>query len=126
MKTAIIGLGLTIILIISILIQSSIMTKSNRNEELAYNINTAVDQTMEVLKSKRYDIPNIESFVSEFNGNLLLLNNSNSDITVKIYNADPQMGILDVEVTEKFNYPNGRSDVVTERRTILLDTLLEE
>lgn len=125
MKAVIMGFGLTIIFILTMAIHSNITTESIRAEELDTIINTAIDQTMEVVKDERYSIPDANAFISEFNSNLLLLSNSNSSFTVKVYSADPEKGLLDVEVIETFQYSTGQTGTVKNRKTILLDTILD-
>ena len=126
MKSAVISFGLIIVIILSFVATSSLTSESTRKKELDTAINSAAYQSMMVIKDERYEIPTEENFMAEFSRNLLANIDSNSSVKVKLYGLDLEKGFADVEVTEKFKFPNGKEKEITSRKTVLIDQLQKE
>lgn len=123
MNSVIKGFGYTIIILLIVLILSSIVSKTNRSNEIKESLNTSIQQTIKIIKDKRYDIASNEELIAEFNRNLILQLNSDSKVDVAIYEADYINGLLDAEITLTFTYPHGKQDTVSTRKTVLLDNV---
>lgn len=124
MKTIISGFGLTIVLIFAILIQSNIINFTSRSHELNNAVNNAVIDTQRVMLNQRYPITTEEEYVAEFTQNLMQYINSDSDITVKVYSAETETGLLDIGVISEYsNLKFGGNDTkkYEVRRTSIID-----
>lgn len=103
-------------------IHMSIMTTDIRQNEIETSINNAARVTLYNTKiSKSYEISTEDEMIAEFNKNLLSQINSDSDITVKVLDADVEEGLLDVEVTASYKYPNGKEGSITSRKTVIYE-----
>lgn len=122
MKTGITGTILFMVIILSAFINLSITTENVRLEEIEQALANAQRQTIENTKIKEmYQINSEEELMAEFNRNLLTQISSDSDITVRVLDADYEEGMLDVEVIAKFKYPTGKDGKVSVRKTIIYD-----
>lgn len=122
MKTGITGTILFMVIILSAFINLSITTENVRLEEIEQALGNAQRQTIENTKIKEmYQINSEEELMAEFNRNLLTQISSDSDITVRVLDADYEEGMLDVEVIAKFKYPTGKDGKVSVRKTIIYD-----
>lgn len=121
MNSVVKGFGFSIIVLLTTLIISCVVTKTNRSNEIKESLNTAIQQTVKIIQDKRYVIASNEEFVAEFYRNLLLQLDSDSKVDIAIFESDYQNGLLDAQVSLTFTYPHGMKDTVSTRKTILLD-----
>ena len=130
MRNAILGFTFAIVTLYMFLIQSSLMTKDVRQNEIEQSLNSAIKTTMETAydKNSTLEIHSNEELMQLFNENLLTQITSDSDITVNFMGVDYENGLLDVQVSSKFKYPyktpeapEGKPGKVTARRSIILD-----
>ena len=93
------------------------------------NTDTALEQTMYNLESES-DIRISqrergqawsEEVCADFVQNFLLMQESDSDVTVNILNVDPVRGLLDVETETEYRGLSGSRKEITCRRTVLFD-----
>lgn len=123
MKSLIKGIGIGSILLLTILIISCVVAKSNRRYELDTSLNAAIHQTMKIVNDQRYQITSDEEFTAELNRNLLLQLNSDSKVEIIIYDVDYQSGFIDTEVILTFTYPHGAKGTVSDRKTMIIDDI---
>lgn len=123
MKSVMKGIGVGSILLLTILIISCVVAKSNRRYELDTSLNTAIHQTMKIVHDQRYKITSNDQFVAELNRNLLLQLNSDSKVQIVIYDVDYQTGFIDTEVILTFTYPHGAKGTVSDRKTMIIDDI---
>lgn len=118
--TVIIGMAVTILIVtLSIL---SIESKSERADELNRAVSAAVKQTVEYSqKEGKNVISSKEEMVAEFVHLLFASLNNKGDIEIEVMSADYEEGLLDVEVTENFKYPNGKNGSVSVRKTAIYE-----
>lgn len=121
MKSLVKGIGVTIIILLTVLLISCVVAKSNRQYELDTSLNTAIHQTVKVVEDHRYSISTNEEFIAELNRNLLLQINSDSKIDIIIYDVDYQKGFIDTKVSLSFKYPHGTLGKVSTRKTMIID-----
>ena len=119
MKTLITGFGLTMMLLISSMIQLNITNNSSREFELASSVNNAMIETQ-----RQYlytsSINSSDAYQKAFIDALKNYITSDSEITVNFYSSDVTLGLLDVEVAEEY-YQNGKDATITCRRTNIID-----
>ena len=123
LKTIVSGLGVIIVFILNLLIHNSIINLTSRATELNLAINNAMVETQRVLYDKSYTITNSEEYLAEFTQNLVQYMNSNSDITIKVYSADEELGFLDVGVISSYTNFAGEKREYEERRTSIIDEI---
>lgn len=125
MKSAVTSLGCLMLAVITFIIVSTISSVGIRSDELNTAVDVAMAATQKALLEKRDTITNNEEYIAEFNQNLLVQIDSDSDVEVIVYTADYEKGLLDVEVKEKFRYIFNGSEKTREystRRTSIIDT----
>ena len=123
LKTIVSGLGVIIVFILNLLIHNSIINLTSRATELNLAINNAMVETQRVLYDKSYTITNSEEYLAEFTQNLVQYMNSNSEITIKVYSADEELGFLDVGVISSYTNFAGEKREYEERRTSIVDEI---
>ncbi len=122
MKNVIISIGLVMMMIITILILYTIYGQNTRQNEVEETLSVAVEQTLENMKiDKSYDVNSTEEFIADFNQNLILSIESDSELEVNILSVDIDKGLFDVEVIETFKQPNGSVGHASCRKTIILE-----
>lgn len=68
----------------------------------------------------------VEVFKRDFVGYLVSnLDNRITDLDVKIYGVDNNVGALSVEVIAHFNYPTGQADTVSSYKTVILNKYMK-
>lgn len=96
--------------------------RSNREQELAENLPSCVEESVNtLLAEKQYDINNRNEFLADLIGNLYVLLDSENDITVEVEDADVEKGILAIRVTAEYTHPNGKVGKVSTERTVVFD-----
>lgn len=127
MKSTIISIVLVLIMIISSVILFTIYGQNARQNELDEALSVAVEQSLENLKlNKSYSVNNTDEFIADFLENLILSIESDSEVKVEILGVDVEKGLLDVNVVETFVQPNGSTNTVTCRKTVILEEYSKE
>ena len=127
--------GLSIILIISILIHSQMMVYNVKQDELVNCISTAMTSTQIVMQeqiedvifktnTKRKSINSNQEYLEEFAKNFYKLTTKNSIFKIKVFGIDYTKGFLDVEVESHFKLFNGKTKIISSRKTSIVDVLL--
>lgn len=117
MKQAIIVVGIGVLIMLVSLMLLSVESKSDRQDELDKVVSAAVKQT--VKESQIEEQTNINSdkeMIAQFIQNMCTSIKSDGDLQIEIMGVDYKEGMLDVMVTEKFVYPNGKQGKITSRK----------
>ena len=127
MKKAAFGIACGLVAFFVFAMLLTVYGRSIRKGETDTALSQAIDATLSgVMSENNYTIEENETFVADFLKALLIQTNSDSDRKVSILEADYELGILSVEITEKFKHPNGREGTVSEVRTVIFDKVKEE
>lgn len=122
MKNVIYGLGLCLIIVLSVLSVLTIDARRTRKEALEDNLSTVMKATAETYYIDRdYAINNEDEFVADFLEVFLSQIDSDCTIDVDIYELDFTNGVFTVEVTEHFKQPLGIDGAITCRETVFLN-----
>ncbi len=121
MKNMIMLLVSAVLGVLTMLIVMTVDGRSNRSMELKSNLSSAVEETVEIMSTGKYDISNTNAFLADFTQNLSGILDSDADITVKILNVDKEKGMLGVRVTAAFVHPNGKPGTVGYERNVVLN-----
>lgn len=122
MRNFIMASTLILAFTLSIFTSSAVMGRQVRDNEIRTALGTAMENAITVMTIKPvYDVNTTNEFVAEFLQNLIMQIDSDSTLTVKIIDMDVVNGMLDVEVTEEFLYPNGKVGKVSVRKTIIVE-----
>lgn len=122
MKNIVYGLGLCMIVVLSLLSILTIDARRTRKENLEDNLSTVMKSTAETYYIDRsYSINNEEEFVADFLEVFLSQIDSDCTIDVDIYELDFTNGVFTVEVTEHFKQPLGIDGAITCRNTVFLN-----
>lgn len=122
MRKVMFGLSLSVIVVITILIVISMDSRSIRTQEIENGLSQAMESSVNSLLLKdSYSITDRDKFIADLLQSLLLQIDSDSDITVNILNCDIDKGIITVEATENYYYPNGNIGTVSSIKTVILE-----
>ncbi len=127
MKKAAFGIacGLAVFFVFAMML--TVYGRQTRKEEADIALSQAIDTALSgVMSEYNYTIEENETFIADFLKSLLIQTNSDSDLKVSVLEADYELGILSVEITEKFKHPNGKEGTVSEVRTVIFDRAKEE
>ena len=116
MKTNVVAFGICIIVVLCLMINSSVTKRTSVENEVYDSLEQAINQSLEVINTKPYKVVSNEELLAEFNKALLLNVASDSEVSVKVYGVDYEQGYIDVEVSEKFAYGNGKEGLVRCRK----------
>ena len=127
MKYTIYGISLSAIAVLAVVAVLVFSGRNVRKNEVETALNTAVEQSLEQLKSKKgYEIKSQQELVAEFNRMLLLQVESDAGLQVDILTADAQKGALDVKVTETYQNILGNPEMVTCRKSVIIEEYVEK
>ncbi|MCI9416892.1 MAG: hypothetical protein HFI82_05690 [Eubacterium sp.] len=122
MKKIAFGTACGILAVFIFVVMLTLYGRSARQQEAAMALSQAIDSTLSnVMSENNYFIKENQDFTADFLKALLIQTNSDSDLTVSILDADYELGILSVEITEKFLHPNGKEGSVSDVRTVIFD-----
>lgn len=121
MRNAVTGFILMIIIILSGTAILTIESKTTRQNELDMNLGSSMEQTMKSLAadgSERFG--DEEEMAADFIENFLVRTTSKSEFQFDILKADPEKGVLDVKVTERYRQIMGEGKAEA-RKTVILE-----
>lgn len=122
MKQIIITIGLAVIIMLVSLIIISVDSKSARQEELNRAVSAAVKQTVKDSQvENKKSISSDKEMIAQFVHILSTSLSCKGDITIEVMGVDYKEGMLDVLVTQKFEYLNGKSDRITIRKSAIYE-----
>lgn len=127
MKNAVISISLVFITIMTFFIVESLHAKAYRTVELSEAVDNALEAAINnVAYDKCYEIHNNDEFVEDFKQLLMTSIDSASEINVEVLKVDYEKGILEVNVTESFEYINGRIGTISKKAAVILDRQEQE
>ena len=122
MKQIVIIMGLSVVVILTSMILLSAETKSDRKDELNRAVSAAVKQTVSVSQIEdQKEITCNDEMVANFIQLMSTNINSDGDISIDVMGVDYENGMLDVLVTETFQYINGKTDTISIRKCAVYD-----
>lgn len=122
MKKITFGMACGLFAAFTFLVMLTLYGRNVRQEEAETALSQAIDSTLaHVMSEKNYSIKESGDLIADFLKALLVQTNSDSDITVSVLEADAKLGILSVEITEKYTHPNGEKGSVSSVRTVIFD-----
>jgi len=111
----------------TVMVFMAITSNGVRLNESEQALAAAVEQTLkQSLNTKGYQIQNYDELIADFNQNLILQINSDSELEVSVFAVDLEKGVLDIQVAEKYKTITGRSKEVKCRKTVILEHYTEE
>lgn len=122
MKQFITIIGIAIIVTLISMTLLSEQSRSSRKDELDRAVSGAVKQTVKASQAEgQTDITSDKEMVAHFVN--VVSNNIKSDgkISVKVLGVDYKEGLLDVKVSETFNYLNGKEKTVQVRKCAIYE-----
>ena len=122
MKQFITIIGIAVIVTLISLTLLSEQSRSSRNDELDRAVSGAVKQTVKASQAGgQTEITSDKEMVAHFVN--VISNNIKSDgrISVKVLGVDYKDGLLDVKVSETFNYLNGKEKTITVRKCAIYE-----
>lgn len=118
MKNAVIGFTLLVILVFSAIAINTAGTQKMRQNELDASLGRSLKKSLEIFKvDKSYQISEDE-LVADVAQNIMESKAEGSSLQIKIYQLDPEAGILDIEATETFNQVIGQGTVKARKKLI--------
>ena len=122
MKQFIIIVGIAVITMITAMTLMSQEGRISRKDELNRATSAAIKQTVKKSQSNiQKEIKNDKDMVSYFTAALCSQIKSDGDIEIKVLGVDYQEGMLDVVVTERFDYLNGKEGIIKVRKCAIYD-----
>lgn len=122
MKQVIVVIGLAVIAMITSMTLLSVESKSDRQDELNKAVSAAVKQTVAASQIEdQKEITSDKEMVAQFIQIMSTNMNSQGSIFVEVMGADYKEGMLDVLVTQKFNYLNGKEGTVSVRKCAIYE-----
>ena len=117
MKQAIIVIGIAVLIMMVSLTLLSVESRTDRQDELDRVVSAAVKQTVKDSQiEEQSNITSNKEMVAQFIQNMCTSINSDGDLQIEVMGVDYKEGMLDVLVTEKFVYPNGKQGKITTRK----------
>lgn len=127
MKNIVMMIVSAMICVITMIIIIAMSGRMNRSVELQENLSTAVEVTLAgMAMPDNHQWSHTNEFIADFIENLVMVLETDSDITVDIMKADEEKGILAVRVVESFIHPNGRKGTVACEKTVIFNRFGEE
>lgn len=117
MKQAIIVVGIAVLIMLVSLTLLSVESRTDRQDELDRVVSAAVKQTVKDSQiEEQSNITSNKEMVAQFIQNMCTSINSDGNLQIEVMGVDYKEGMLDVLVTEKFLYPNGKQGKITTRK----------
>lgn len=118
MKNAVIGFILIVILVLSGLAINTAGTQKMRQNELDASLGRNLKKSLEILKvDETYQLTE-EELVADAIQSIMKGKADGSDLNVKVYQADPEEGVLDIGVKETFGQVIGQGTVSARKKLV--------
>lgn len=122
MKQVIIVIGIAVLIMIVSLTLLSVESKTDRQDELDRVVAAAVKQTVKDSQiENQTSITCDKEMVAQFIQNVCTSITSDGDLQVQVMGVDYKEGMLDVLVTEKFSYLNGKKTQIKTRKCAIYE-----
>lgn len=123
MKQLIIIIGIGIVIMLASMSVLSIEGKTERRTELERAVSTAVKQTVSYSQiQEQKEITSNDEMIAFFIQLLATNLNAECDVEIEIMGVDYMEGMLDVMVTERFNYINGNDGSIRVRKCAISES----
>lgn len=117
MKQFIVVIGLAVIITLMSLVILSEHSRIDRKDELERAVSASVKQTVKATQAGgQNDIKSNKDMVAHFINTISTSIKSDGNLSVKVMGVNYKEGLLDVKVTEKFSYLNGKDGIITVRK----------
>ena len=95
----------------------SMESRQLHQEELEIAMEMAMRHSLTAAGIKKtYSITSNQELYADFLGELFLILGADAEYSIKVYEADLNKGVLDIEVTARFVLPGGKEDQVKCRK----------
>lgn len=122
MKQIIIVIGMAVIVMIVSMTLLSAESKIDRQDELNRAVSAAVKQTVAASQiENQKEITSDKEMVAQFIQLMSTNMSSQGDISIEVMGVDYKEGMLDVLVTQKFNYLTGKEEQVSVRKCAIYE-----
>ncbi len=122
MKQFITIIGIAVIVTLIAMTILSEQSRNSREDELEKAVSGAVKQTVKASHADgQTDITSNKEMVAHFVNVVSSNIKSDGKISVKVLGVDYQEGLLDVKVSETFNYLNGKEKTITVRKCAIYE-----
>jgi hypothetical protein len=122
MKNLVLGIGSFLIITAVILIAFTFHGKSMREEELSNALSSALEKSMELLSAEPGTRPeNQEEWLVCFLEVCMEQIDSQSEVIIRILDADYEKGLLSVEGLMKYRHPIGSEGNIAIQKTMLIE-----
>lgn len=122
MKQIIITIGITVVVTITAMIILSVEGKEIRRDELNRAVSTSVKKTVKDSQiEEQTAIKSNDEMIAYFIQLLSVNVTGKGDMEIEVMEADYQEGMLDVLVTEKYKYVNGKSGKILVRKCAIAE-----
>lgn len=116
MKNAVMILVCGILCVLTLAVVMTIGGSMNRRTEIQSNLSSAMEMTVEQMANK----PDADkAAVTRCIVCMADAMDTDSDITIQVYQADMQKGVLAMKCIENFRHPNGKAGVTEWERTVI-------
>ena len=122
MKQFITIIGIAVIVTLVCMTVLSVQSRNSREDELKKAVAGAVKQTVKASHADgQTDITSDKEMVAHFVNVVSNSIKSDGKISVKVLGVDYEYGLLDVKVSETFNYLNGKEKTITVRKCAIYE-----
>ena len=122
LKQFIVVIGLSIIIMINTMTLISVESTTNRRRDLNRAVAAAVKQTVKATMTVgQGEIKSEKEMIGQFVNILSTEMKSEGDISIKVIGVNYKEGLLDVCVTQKYQYLNGREGKVSVRKCAICE-----
>lgn len=126
MKSAAHNIIIFFLFLIAAVICMTIYGRETRKKELQSNVHNVAEQTVAAAcATKEYEISGRKELIADFVENMSMNMVTDSDISVNVYGADAEKGLLSVNVVENYKHPTGADGKVEHSSTVILDKKVE-
>lgn len=122
-KKVITGIGMAVVLILTILIIMTFHGRDVRETELENSLSNSMESAMKTLNDKHnYTPESNEEFAASFvQAFLEEIDSTNISVDIDITDIDYQKGLLKAEVSAKYKHPIGTTGTVSAEKTMILE-----
>ena len=100
----------------------SVDSKATREDELQKAVSAATKQAVQQSQiDGQTEIKSNQDMIEFFTNTLCLGINSKGDLSIEVMGVDYKQGMLDVLVTEKFQYINGKTGKIMARKCAIYE-----
>lgn len=104
----------------------AISGRMDRSVEVKSNLSSAAEQTVSgLMEGEGNGSLSREQMLADFIGQLIIANDTVSDMIVEVGNIDEKKGLLSVRVIEEFDYANAKRGSTESSRTVIWDKTVD-